>query len=386
MFFSFAKGTTKDNMICHSDSPHRRKMTLPKILPSIDRANLHADEQQVLKRIEFEQTFDLTILQLTQEEQRIYDQNPHLREVFLNSEQLIYYTQDFNDENRQLPRLSLNRSLSTSKNHRDSVTNEYWEQRKILLSEIEFLTKFAVQNDCLVIYAGGASTTHLNYLSALFPQVKFVLIDENCSVTNETDQIEIKSENFTDQLANDYSQMNKALLFICNIGAFTSNDKDMKNQITWHSIMKPNASLFKFCLPQTQQTIEFLQGQLLLDLWSSKESYECRLIVEKDAKMFEYNCRDIERALIHFHNTTRTMYYEHDFDNIETEGIDHCYDCRAEIFILQQYVIRTEQVNDDKQLKTTIAKLSYDISRNIHQKHRQPIINVLRTLNIIPKI
>ncbi|CAF1292390.1 unnamed protein product [Adineta steineri] len=79
------------------------------------------------------------------------------------------------------------------------------------------------------------------------------------------------------------------------------------------------------------------------------------------------------------------MFYENDLDHIETEGIDHCYDCRAEIFILKNYFIQIKQINDEKQLKKSIAQLSYEISTNIYEKHRPKIINGRRALNIIMK-
>lgn len=52
-----------------------------------------------------------------------------------------------------------------------------WGQRKLLLTEIEFLTEFAKDGDT-VLYIGAAPGTHIPYLAGeLFPYVAFVLYD-----------------------------------------------------------------------------------------------------------------------------------------------------------------------------------------------------------------
>lgn len=53
-------------------------------------------------------------------------------------------------------------------------------QRKLLLTEIEFYSKFSNHLDnTLVIYAGSASSEHHPIISKLFPKLKFILIDPN---------------------------------------------------------------------------------------------------------------------------------------------------------------------------------------------------------------
>ena len=77
--------------------------------------------------------------------------------------------------------------LNTAKRERYSkrttkVTNViHWGQRKLLLTEIEFLTMYFEKktNDkpTYVIYAGAAPGNHILYLSKLFPTVHFELYD-----------------------------------------------------------------------------------------------------------------------------------------------------------------------------------------------------------------
>jgi hypothetical protein len=53
-------------------------------------------------------------------------------------------------------------------------------QRKLFLSEIQFLTdRLSEDNDHIVVYAGAAPSNHTGYLAELFPSVKFILVDPN---------------------------------------------------------------------------------------------------------------------------------------------------------------------------------------------------------------
>jgi hypothetical protein len=53
----------------------------------------------------------------------------------------------------------------------------HWGQRKLLLSEVEFLTSAVGPSPAHVVYAGAAPGTHLTLLAALFPLVRFTLVD-----------------------------------------------------------------------------------------------------------------------------------------------------------------------------------------------------------------
>ena len=52
----------------------------------------------------------------------------------------------------------------------------HWGQRKLFLSELYFLTKYAGLSKN-VIYAGAAPGKHTKYLATLFPEHKFILVD-----------------------------------------------------------------------------------------------------------------------------------------------------------------------------------------------------------------
>jgi hypothetical protein len=108
-------------------------------------------------------------------------------------------------------------------------------------------------------------------------------------------------------------------------------------------------------------------------------------VVKKDAKMIDYNNQDFEDDLLHFQNITRIMYYKHNMDDVDNEGLDHCYDCRAEIFILQEYLTKVQKVKSESNLKTSTATMSREISEQIEDRKRPKFISVPRTLAVIPK-
>lgn len=53
-----------------------------------------------------------------------------------------------------------------------------FEQRKLLMSDILFLTNYGEQSD-IVVYVGAAPGLHIPFLSSLFPTHTFILIDKD---------------------------------------------------------------------------------------------------------------------------------------------------------------------------------------------------------------
>ena len=134
-------------------------------------------------------------------------------------------------------------------------------QRKLLLSEIRFITKYGHLSDN-IIYAGSAPGHHIKYLSLLFPKHIFYLYDPNPFKINETSNIKIFNEYFTKKLSNEITNKfkNNNFLFISDIRTADYRhmthienekciDKDNQWQYEWIKIMKPIVSMIKFRLP-----------------------------------------------------------------------------------------------------------------------------------------
>jgi hypothetical protein len=118
----------------------------------------------------------------------------------------------------------------------------HWGQRKLLMSEIEFLTTYA-RSGMTVVYAGAAPGTHLSYLSNLFPYVTFELYDPAPFTVRESAKIKIFTGNdgmFTDETAKKYSGRND-VLFICDVRS--ADWQQMEDEDTEEQVKQGNISL-----------------------------------------------------------------------------------------------------------------------------------------------
>lgn len=323
--------------------------------------------------------------------ERIYNFNPHLREIFIDHRTCVKYNGIFQKKNRFLhlsPHAPV-RELFPTKN----ITTEHWGQRKLLVTEIEFLTQFARNGKYLVIYIGFSQGLYINYLCDLFPNVDFVLIGTRQITCEKSSRVQIRSGELIDDWIKLYSKSDKNLLLICDIHTFGPRkdmdeciQRDLENQISWHSKLKPIASLLTFRLSRSQSTTKFLQGDVVLGPWTSRRTIDYRFVTVQHAELTTYDNKRMLSAFSYFQNVIRTQYYEHDIDDSNSEGLDHCYDCRAEINILYQYLIKFKNISDTTMIHKAILQMSHDISTNIYDKNRLSIIQQKRTLDIIPKI
>ena len=189
-------------------------------------------------------------------------------------------------------------------------TVEHWGQRKLLLSEIEFLLLHSRPGDT-VVYAGAAPGSHINFMAAaLFPCVKFILVDPARFEAWETDQIKLVNEYFTNDLADRYKGFSESLLFICDIRSMDSSTApgqeqeervqvDMAEQRRWVEIMRPRVSMLKFRLPydvKKYPTLPYFKGDIFLPVWGPRTTSECRLVVTDPDSIVDYDVSDYEQV------------------------------------------------------------------------------------------
>jgi hypothetical protein len=67
------------------------------------------------------------------------------------------------------------------------------------------------------------------------------------------------------------------------------------------------------------------------------------LVVGQNAGKKTYDCVKYEDQLYRFNQVERTLCYWHE---IECAGIDHCYDCRAEVFVFEEYLRSFDRVKE----------------------------------------
>eukprot|EP01095_Lingulamoeba_sp_RSL-Kostka_P002117 TRINITY_DN1300_c1_g1_i5.p1 TRINITY_DN1300_c1_g1~~TRINITY_DN1300_c1_g1_i5.p1 ORF type:complete len:524 (-),score=159.89 TRINITY_DN1300_c1_g1_i5:2-1573(-) len=246
----------------------------------------------------------------------------------------------------------------------------HWGQRKLLMSEIEFLSLKADDNT-VVIYAGAAPGTHIKYLSGMFPTVTFYLVDPAPFTVKEDDKIKLFNCLFTDELATEWrtklSEKGYTILFISDIRSadFDIQDNeeveervqaDMEMQQNWHDLLEPLSSMLKFRLPYSStDTTEYLSGDIYLPVWGPLTTSESRLITHPGKERKIYDNAIYESQMFYFNTITRPALYYHE---ISSNELDHCYDCRAEIHILSEYLKKYS-------INKSVDQLSTEISHNI---------------------
>ena len=240
-------------------------------------------------------------------------------------------------------------------------------QLKLLLSEIEFLTPYARER-FTVIYAGAAPGLHIPYLARLFPRMRFVLIDPQPSAVRATDRIEIVQRFMSGRLAATLRESHGGpLLFISDVrvaaGSADESDRqqqrriqrDMDAQMSWHRILDPEASMFKFRLPwDLCRHTPYLDGTIMLPAFGKQLTHETRLIVERGASVVQYDNRRYERQMAFFNQITRTAAYDG----------GRCYDCEA----FRQIVARYFYPNSTP---ARVERMCDEIERELQDKARE---------------
>ena len=307
--------------------------------------------------------------------------NPHCMQVVLNRKEVLYEQQINPAFHRILHPDAGRLTYQSQPNYRKTVL--HWGQRKLLLSEIEFLTLIG-QDDLVnatVVYAGAAPSSHTPFLSKLFPTVNFILVDparftrelsrrrmEDRRLKLETTQyprIKVIQDLFTDALARELKERlaGRNIFFISDIRRDAYNENMIKDDMTyqsdWHKILGSKRSMLKFRLPWTQQgSTSYLAGDIHLPVWGPQTTTESRLITQKDRPLAErdYNHDTYNNQMFYFRCYTRPAVYNHDIQGVP--GLDHCYDCRAEVHILQEYITSFAPL-------LTVASVANNITREI---------------------
>lgn len=241
----------------------------------------------------------------------------------------------------------------------------HWGQRKLLMSEVEFLTNHSSKAS-LVVYAGAAAGYHIPFLAALFPSLTFHLYDPAPFAIKKTDRIQIYQEKMTKKIARRYryaprdgGDENASVLFISDIRTVDNPDKitdskartkakeeypeeiagDLERQLSWSRVMQLVRSMVKFKLPYTDGTTIYPQGKIYLPVWGKQTTTESRLVYANSDDLIGYDHRIYEEQMAYFNNRTLLTYYPHSYiKEYLPVGMDNCYSCRSELFIWDRYV------------------------------------------------
>lgn len=296
-----------------------------------------------------------------------FEQNPHLRQLGSEQDCGVFSL----DELDRVLRSNAPRKPYHVVSH-DQRSVNHWGQRKLLLSEIEFLTLHGEEENSLVVYAGAAPGTHIAFLSELFPHLHFLCVDPGEFKVSPTERITIRQEFFTDEIVEELlREEQRPILFISDIR--TGNYKaqsdaqvekairfDQELQKNWVLQLRPKASMLKFRLPWESGTTEYLDGTIYLPVWGRETTTETRLVsVGPDYRLVRYDNKQYEEQLFYFNRVTRVQYYEH---ACLAKGMDHCFDCASEALILQLYLAKEHGLTGRRLLDEAV-EMSLRISR-----------------------
>lgn len=287
--------------------------------------------------------------------------------------------------------LDMTKTKKYERRNRAFKSNLHWGQLKLILTEIEFLTKVLKLHivDTLplyFVYAGAAPGDHINYLQELFPSVFFELYDPNKFRVKDNDTLKTHVQFFTDVDAKYWAK--KAgrnvsiidgkiniepikptirLVFCSDIRTEPASSENiianMAMQLQWWNIMNPELSMFKFRLPWVDGKTTYPAGDIYVQPYPGPTSTESRLVVKANAKLVEYDNIQYESACFYHNTTTREMFYETPLGHLDLgrDGIDNCYDCASMIKIIKDYIDTTKS---NKTIRSLIDELQIKITYN----------------------
>lgn len=309
-----------------------------------------------------------------------------------NPKKLEYYTMI----DKSFPR----KPYKKEKNHFRPVL--HWGQLKLFLSEVELLNLIIagkINNTGkppLLLYVGAAPGNHTNFLSDMYPDVKFDLWDGQPFVCRETDRIKIHNNYFFNEDAERYVKqgyMDKYFTILVSDIRRASDEEtvkgDMAMQLDWWKAMKPDLAMFKFRLPWSGGITEYPEGDIYTQAFPGTNSSEMRLIFKGDAKLIAYDNRKYEEQCFYHNQERRGQCFNHPkFPNknysIEKDGFDNCYDCIKMITLIDEYLTLIKKPNQESDIRKFIKVIEKEISqgkRNIRSETKRTFDQALLLAN-----
>jgi hypothetical protein len=291
---------------------------------------------------------------------------------------------------------------------RDFQSRCHWGQKKLLLSEIQFLTKVCQKlntkslKDYAVVYVGAAAGLHFPILYNLFPELIWLLYDparfsKEASMHPQKQKVKIFNQFFTDETIKHAKQNseNRKILFISDIRLSPDEEavmKDMISQAKWGTDLEADYMLLKYKVPYEEEntkeyktntiddlqinpkyiinpnlkaddkTFLYLKGDVYIQLFAHIHSVELRLMVEKVNGKYELDAvkyNEIEKKMFYFNVNLRTSWSTENYDFLHyIPGYDSSIECVMEYFIIKNYYEYLHNIKD----KNIIIQKMFDMA------------------------
>lgn len=294
-------------------------------------------------------TSTFNVNNLSVELQEIWHENKHAHQAIYNANEFPAGDWQVLRANRELEmndRMAVP-GTTPELSYRDKEPGEYrtvefWSDRRSLISVAEFLTYYG--NRSTTVVWAGARGTFFAKLADMFPHHTFHVYVRDTQPTDH-ERVHTYIENFSTVEAEKYA--GQSVIFLSdgrrikqtdthdvNLDTVTTVMDDMDRQKLWVTIIEPSISMLKFRLPYTSGTSSYFHGTMWLQPWGPATSTETYLIFEGISKLRDYDHDQINN-LMYWHNTVqRTTLYQ---QSERRFGLDSCYDCSTEQFILRMY-------------------------------------------------
>jgi hypothetical protein len=299
---------------------------------------------------------------------------------------------------------------------RDFQSRCHWGQKKLLLSEIQFLTKVCQKlntkslKDYAVVYAGAAHGFHFPILYNLFPELIWLLYDparfsKEAYMHPQKEKVKIFNQFFTDDTIKHAKQNseNRKILFISDIRLTPDEEavmKDMTSQAKWGTDIGADYMLLKYKLPYDDEntklyktntindlqinpkyiknpdlkaddkTFLYLKGDVYIQLFAHIHSVELRLMVENVNGKYELdtiNYGEIEKKMFYFNTNLRTSWWTKDYDFLHyIPGYDSSIECVMEYFIIKNYYEYLHNIKDNNIIIQKMYDMAFLLEKSAH--------------------
>ena len=268
-------------------------------------------------------------------------------------------------------------------------TAVHWGQRKLLLTLVQFLTRFWDQKahpKPLIVYAGAAPGENIEICSRMFTMAKFYLYDKNSKnpfQIKDSERIKIHEELFTDETAAFWATQ-ESVFFISDIRVDGKNEglirEEMDLQKGWYEIIKPVAAQLKFRLPyapensNTAVPFEYLNGYVFKQAWAPPGSTETRLVPFREKPSIVWDARKYESQM-YYHNTVireqqkfKNPFTGRNDDPIWEGHLENDYDSTCEALILKEYREKFGKLVTQSEVARMSQKITDELNQNKPRK------------------
>lgn len=198
----------------------------------------------------------------------------------------------------------------------------HWGQRKLLMSELDFISMLPEPRGGLLVYAGSADGRHIGLLADLYPEFEFHLWDPRpfYPTLKNHKNIKLFNHKFTDLVAERYRDQKP--YFISDIRTVPISEASIMDnqsmQWSWVKLMQPRMACLKFKMPYPTDNPKskkyiYLDGEIRKQIWAPITSAETRLIVRDPNSKRTWDTSAYEGALAYF-NIHQRQFDNWDFD------------------------------------------------------------------------